>query len=417
MSYLTSNRPRPWASPVEYLKRLRHVDWRVSGTLLAWFVGLWLLAWAVLAISGVTPDFVREPTAAQFNQERTPLWLYVWTRWDGQWYLNIAWGGYGTIPYDAPFFPMYPMLAASVRTLTMLPVAAAGLIVSYVSLALALVYFYKLVRLDFGHGTAVRAIVTLILYPTAFFLLAMYTESLVLFLTCAALYYARIGRWWVVAPIMLMAGLSKIMALALVAALLFEALLGDENSPHGREGKGWRALLRPRLLLSRLTPAKVAALAAAPAGLLGYMAFQAWRYGDPFSFVNVLPVRFWRGRYSFFENEWQLISSWFKRGLTVTDWSKLADFVAVALLLAVMVYIARRVRLSYAVMMLAFLALLVRSGEVLSLNRYILTIAPVFIGIALLAKHKPVAWGVWLGVSVLLQAYFASLFFLWAWVA
>ena len=421
MSIETSNRPHSALSTqhsaLAYLKRLRQVDWRVSGTLLAWFVGLWLLMWAVIAISGITPDYIGNPTAAQFNQERAPLWLYVWTRWDGQWYLNLAWGGYGTIPYDSPFFPMYPMLAAGVRTLTMLPVAAAGIIVSYASLALALVYFYKLVRLDFGHGTAVRAIVTLVLYPTAFFLLAMYTESLVLFLTCAALYYARMGRWWLVAPIMLMAGLTKISALALVLALMSEALLGEANSPEVREGKGWRALLRPRLLLSRLTPAKFVALLAAPAGLLGYIAFQAWRYGDPFSFIHAQPIRFWRGRFSFFEQEWRLISSWFNRGMSISDWSKLGDFVAALLLLAMTVYVARTMRLSYAALIVGFIVLLALSAEVLSLNRYILTIAPVFIGIAILAKRKPVVWGVWLGVSALLQIYFATLFFLWEWVA
>jgi hypothetical protein len=389
----------------------------VSGVLLAWLFGLWALAWATIAWSGITPDFVGDPSAARFTQEHEPLWLYVWTRWDGQWYLNIAYGGYGFIPYDAPFFPMYPMLAAGVYAVTTLPVAAAGLIVSYACLALGLVYFYKLARLDFEHGTTVRAIVTLLLYPTAFFLVAMYTESLVLLLTCAALYYARVGRWWLVAPIALMAGLSKIMAVALVVALACEALLGDANTPQGRVGKRWRALLTPRLLLSRLTPAKVAALIAAPVGLLLYMGFLAWRFGDAFSFVNALPVRFWRGRFSFFEQEWRLVSSWFQRGMTLNDWSKVGDFVAFLLMLGMAVYAARRMRLSYAALMVTFLVLLVLSGDLLSLNRYILTVAPVFIGIAAIARSRPVAWGVMLALFVPLQAYFAVRFFLWGWVA
>jgi hypothetical protein len=409
---------RPWTSTVIYLKRLRHVDWRVSGTLLAWFVGLWLLVWAALAISGITPDFVGEPTAAQFTQEREPLWLYVWTRWDGQWYLNIAYSGYGSIPYDASFFPMYPMLAAGVRALTMLPMAAAGLIVSYVSLTLGLVYFYKLSRLDFGRDVAVRAIVTLLLYPTAFFLLAMYTESLVLFLTYAALYYARVGRWGLVAPIAFMAGLSKIMAVALVAALLFEALFGEANAPQAREGRGWRALLRPRALLSRVTRAKVAALLAAPAGLLSYMVFLGWRYNDPFSFVHGLPVRFARGTQSFFERSWQEISSWFAfgEGAPTGDWAKLGDFFALALLVVMMVYVSRKIRFSYGVLALTFIALLVQSGDVTSLNRYILTIPPVFIGIAAALAEKPFLWKVLIVTSALIQAYLAASFFLWGWV-
>jgi hypothetical protein len=416
--------PRILASRItSYLRLLREVDWRVSGTLLLWFFGLWFLAWLSISLSGMTPDFVGEPTAARFTQEREPLWLYVWARWDGQWYLNIAYSGYGAIPYDASFFPMYPMLAAGVRTLTMLPVAAAGLIVSYVSLALGLVYFYKLARLDFDHGTDVRAIMTLLLYPTAFYLLAMYTESLVLFLTCAALYYARVGRWWMVAPIALMAGLSKIMAVALVAALLFEALFGEANSPQdsaGVNGKQnrWRALLRPRVLLSRLTPAKLTALLAAPAGLLGYMAFLGWRYDDPLSFVHALPLRFARGTNSFLEQSWREISSWFAfgEGAPAGDWAKLGDFAALALLVVMMVYVLRKIRLSYGVMALTFLALLVQSGDVTSLNRYILTIPPVFIGIAAIMTRRPLLWKVLLVLSALIQAYLAVKFFLWGWV-
>ena len=413
--------PHALTPPSSFVLRLSYIVSRIDRhaaiVLLAWLTALWALVWATLAWSGITPDFVGDPSAARFTIENEPLWLYVWTRWDGQWYLNIAHGGYGAIPYDAPFFPMYPMLAAGLSAVTTLPEAATGLIVSYICLALGLVYLYRLARLDFDRGTTVRAVVTLLLYPTAFFLVAMYTESLVLLLTSAALYYARVGKWWLVAPIALLAGLSKIMAVALVVALACELFLGEANSPDGREGKSWQALLHPRRLLSRLSPAKVTALLAAPVGLLLYMSFLAWRFGDPFSFINALPVRFWRGRFSFFEQEWRLVSSWFQRGMTLNDWSKVGDFVAFLLMLGLAIYAARYMRLSYAALMVTFLVLLVISGDLLSLNRYILTVAPVFIGIAALASRRSLAWGVMLALFVPLQAYFAVRFFLWGWVA
>jgi hypothetical protein len=74
-------------------------------------------------------------------------------------------------------------------------------------------------------------------------------------------------------------------------------------------------------------------------------------------------------------------------------------------------------RVSYAALMVTFLVLLVLSGDLLSLNRYILTVAPVFIGIAAIARRRPVAWAVMLALFVPLQSYFAVRFFLWGWVA
>jgi hypothetical protein len=68
------------------------------------------------------------------------------------------------------------------------------------------------------------------------------------------------------------------------------------------------------------------------------------------------------------------------------------------------------------VLALTFIALLVQSGDVTSLNRYVLTLPPVFIGIAAALVRKPLLWKVLLVPSVLIQAYLAVKFFLWGWV-
>lgn len=404
-------------SPPAAITRLRGTNWRVSGAFLAWFFGLWALSWVAIAISGVQHDWFGDPKALRFTNETQPLWLYTWARWDGQWYLSIASQGYNAVPYyDTAFFPLYPLLIAVVHGLTTLPWAGAGLIVSYACLALALVYLYKLARLDLGRDGAVRACLALLLYPTAFFLLSVYTESLLLLLTCAALYYARTGRWWLVAILAYAAGLAKIAGLVLAVALLFEALLGDANAPAAMRNGEWRSLLRPRALLSRLSLPKVAALLGVPLGILTYMAYLYWLMGDPLAFVKAQSAEFWRGDAAFWETQWNLATYYFSSGFVSYDLPKLGDLAALALLVVMLFYLARNVRLSYAAFAGAFLVVVILSRDVFSLNRFLLTMPPIFIGLASAAPRTPRTWAALIAVFVPLQIFFALRFFLWQWV-
>jgi hypothetical protein len=369
------------------------------------------------SLFGIRHDWFGEPDALRFTQETQPFGLYVWARWDGQWYMSIASGGYGSVPYYATaFFPLYPLLIAGVHAVTSLPWAGSGIVVSYACLAGAIVYLYKLARLDLGRDLSVRACIVLLLYPTAFFLLAVYTESLLLFLTTAALYYARTGRWWLVALFAYAAGLAKIASVVLAVALAFEALLGEKNSPALAKRESWRNLLKPRDLLTGLTPAKVAALLAVPAGILSYMVYIYGRMGDPLVFVKAQSAEFWRGNAPIWETQWNLLAYYFSSGLSHYDLPRLGDLIALALLVVMLFYLARNVRLSYAAFVGAFLLVVVLSRDVFSLNRFILTIAPVFIGLASAARRTPRTWAALLVVFVGLQIYFALRFFLWQWV-
>jgi len=59
----------------------------------------------------------------------------------------------------------------------------------------ALIYFYRLIRLDYDRRTAARAVLYLCVFPTTLFLSAVYSESLFLALVISAFYYARSDRW------------------------------------------------------------------------------------------------------------------------------------------------------------------------------------------------------------------------------
>ena len=125
----------------------------------------------------------------------TNPWLEPWQRWDTLHFQAIAERGYGA--YDSSLFSpfLYPLLIRLVADTIGGDTLLAGLIVSNLAYLVALIYLYRLATMETGQEIARRSILYLALFPTAFFLLAAYTESLFLLTTVAALYYARQKRW------------------------------------------------------------------------------------------------------------------------------------------------------------------------------------------------------------------------------
>src|SRR5207237_1634888 len=75
-----------------------HTLARVGGLVVGWISVLWLLVWLALSMAANNPAYDAPAAAEQFKPETNPLWQYAWARWDGQWYISIAYGGYGFTP-------------------------------------------------------------------------------------------------------------------------------------------------------------------------------------------------------------------------------------------------------------------------------------------------------------------------------
>lgn len=127
--------------------------------------------------------------------------LEVWERWDAAQFINIAKHGYDSPqsdPNGTAFFPLFPLAVRAGMAIGLHPVAA-GLLINSIATAVALVYLYKLAERDAGAGAGRRAMLYLSFFPTAVFLVAPYSEPLFLAGAIAAFYYARQGRWHLVA--------------------------------------------------------------------------------------------------------------------------------------------------------------------------------------------------------------------------
>lgn len=204
-------------------------------------------------------------------------------RWDAIWLRDIAEHGY---EYDSQgrssvaFFPLYPILTSVVAAITTAPFDIAGL---FVSNWFAFGSFYLLIlyeglsslssnerRSQFGAAIWLRA------FPTSFFLVMGYSESLFLFFTLAAMWGLKSGRIHI-AYIAILCGITTGTRFVGIAMLPVLAVHCVEIYSGNRRWKVWLAIL----------PIAVS-------GLLLYSFYLRCEFGDALVFAKAQD--FWRFR-------------------------------------------------------------------------------------------------------------------------
>ncbi len=191
--------------------------------------------------------------------------IMSWHRWDTVWYVIIADSGY---EYDAratAFFPLYPMVVRVLNPVLPGGTFEAAMIVSVLSCLAALVLVHRLTTEMLGPSHAQRATYYLLAFPTGFYLVAAYNESLFIALTVAALYCMRRGHWWYAGAFAGLAGATRMAGAMLALAFVYEYL----------RQRGWRGIRLNAL-----------ALALVPAGLGGFMFYCYRVFGDPLHFLE-----------------------------------------------------------------------------------------------------------------------------------
>ncbi|MBW3562057.1 MAG: hypothetical protein KY437_06125 [Actinobacteria bacterium] len=151
-------------------------------------------------------------------------------RFDALWYLAIAEQGYptltatGDVPGAAAFFPGFPLLVGMLGRLLLGRFYLAGSLVALGATIVALAGIHRLVSEETGdERLASRAVVVTAVFPSAFFLVAPYTESLFLALSVWALVWAHRRGWLWAALLAAGAGLTRNVGVLMVVPLLLEA--------------------------------------------------------------------------------------------------------------------------------------------------------------------------------------------------
>lgn len=199
-------------------------------------------------------------------EEIAPGWhnlVTAWERFDGLWYLRIADGGYDSGDGSAAFFPLYPLTIRGMSFALGGHPLAAALLVSNLAFLAALMMLYVLSRSELGEEDARKAVVYAAVFPTAFFFISPYSESLFMLLVLVSVWGARRRRWAAAAAAGILAALTRNLGLLLVGVLAVEAIhQALERRPRR---------LQPRAVLASIAPV---------AGTLAYLAYWRARSGD-----------------------------------------------------------------------------------------------------------------------------------------
>ncbi len=315
--------------------------------------------------------------------------LEIWNRWDAPHFFEVAQYGYGP-PADPARIVLFPLLPALIRlgSVVTQPLVA-GMVISFIGTLAAAAGLYRLVRMDAARPVARWAVLAMSIFPTAFTLVAPYSEGPFLAFTVWSFVAARERRWAGAGMFAFLAGLTRIQGAFLLPALIVEYWLAERRV--GRDAS-W-------LLL-------------AAGGPLVYLAINYVTFGDPLYFLDIQRDVFKVSTVA----PWNaIVSAW--NGVLVLEPSRiwatvyLAPFVAICVLAATTIWtiVGKRSRPSYAVYTgLTLLSFLTLSWPI-SVPRYLMGVFTIFIGMGVLGR-KP-----WLGpplfvASTLLMALATALF-------
>lgn len=211
------------ASRLRTVLEARHSAWTVP-------LLLWLGSRALSTFLLGTLWWVATANGWPFASYRRDASFWTFSgSWDASFYRTIAEHGYpATVPVDTAghvlpnawaFLPVFPWLARVVQPLAGGSFWVAGVVVATLAGAGACVVLYRLVRAVRDDRAARWATALFAFAPTGFLLQVAYAESLFLLLLFGALLALVRHRYWLVAPVGLVAAFTKPGVLALAVAL------------------------------------------------------------------------------------------------------------------------------------------------------------------------------------------------------
>jgi Gpi18-like mannosyltransferase len=297
------------------------------------------------------------------------------------------------------FFPLYPLLIRILHFLVKNYLLSA-LIVSNVFYILAILFLYKLVKKDYSHEIALRTVLLLSAFPTAYFLHAGYTESLFLFLVVSSFYYAINKKWFTASLLGMFASLARINGVLLFPALLAEYLFGKKET--GGE--------RTKLRISK----DIFFTALIPLGSLIYLFINYVYFHNPFQFM-IFQREHW------FETFSSPVTGFMGalnsiRGYPLGQWlSWEAPQIFFALFaVLIILFSVRKIRFSYFIYSVLSLVIVTCCSFWLSVPRFVIVIFPIFIILAVMLRRPLYFYSV-IFLFLALQVFFLTHFITWQW--
>ena len=380
---------------------------KIIGLLIFWRLGLFGLSWLAPSLLMYQPSF---PYAYDLlAQLGLPQWLYSWTNFDGVHYLTIMRHGYigtGLIQAFFPFFPLFVGLFTPA-----IPEVIMTLILNLFTTGLSLYFLFLLVARHHASSVAWLSLCLLLIFPTSFYLGAVYSEAFFLCFVLGALLAADKQRWLLATLAAALAISTRLVGIFILPALVVQ-LFADV--PLRQLPSSIKKNIHILLLLSLSL-----------FGLFAFMSFLQFEFSDPLYFFHVqsefgsgrqeslilLPQTLWRGI--------KIVATVPLSRIWLTYAQELLFTLVSAVTLVIGVWQRRSLKLplSWLVFALGVVLLPTLTGTLSSMPRYILVAFPLYIIWAQFLQKYKVTRGILMVLSLSLLIYNTVLFIQGYWVA
>lgn len=297
------------------------------------------------------------------------LWLDIWGNWDSFWYLDIAEHGYSAAlnsfgQANYAFFPLYPLLMKFAGFFAGGNHYFAGLLVSNLALVAGASYLYKLTRLECADDrTALDSVKFLFLFPSAFILSGVFSESLFLALSIASFYYAKKNSWRAASVAGALAALTRSVGVFMIIPLAW-LYLKNKNFQLKEMKKDVLCLLLP------------------PAAFFSFFFYLYRLTNDFFAYLKIQQSGFFHA----FANPLKILYENFLSGNFVLVFNTAVT----ALIVLLFLFYRKKIDFSFWLLSLIYLAFPVLNGREFAFGawRYILVIFPLYLLLANLIKNR-----------------------------
>lgn len=351
----------------------------------------WLVIINLFGLIGLNRFNLAPDNAYKWMNPREVFQTQTWNvvdlhaHWDSVHYLNIAKDGYSfkdiyTLS-NVVFFPVLPFLMKVFSFIFANNYLLSGWFVSSVALLIALLIFFKYNKKFHPELDPYLPLILLLCFPFAFFLNAIYTESIFLVFSLAAFYFIRKKNFWLAGLFVMLASLTRV-----TGVLLFVPML-------------WEFLSENKFKLKKIFVPEILSLLGAPIGLGSFFLYHYIKFGDFFLFLK---AESWFGRnFSLNSEHFEL----FSRPASVNFYLDVF-FIIFAFICTIFVF--KKFRPSYGFFMLANLFVALSTGTMMSIGRYVMILFPIFL---LGASIKDQTYRIgWILSSVLLLALYTIAF-------
>lgn len=280
--------------------------------------------------------------------------FYSLANWDGRHFLDIARFGY-TNPIQYAFFPLYPLVVKCISMLTGLDYLSSGLITNFLSTFGIIYLFTKLLK---ESKSKVKTILFFLIFPTSFYLISFYTESLFLLLVLSSFFYLKKKNYYLSALFASLSSMTRISGVAVIAAVLFEIYLSKKS-------------LKEKLVSSIISVS----------GLIIYCIYLFYTTGNPFYFI-ISELEWDRSVALPGLNILTAINFLATYGLKPESFTILSDIFFTVLGIGLAIRTWKYLPPSYSIYTFLSLYLPLATALILSMPRFVLVIFPLFIVLA-----------------------------------